>query len=268
MGDAVELAGGGHDARVGGEHAVDVAVDLAHLGAQRRRQRDRGGVGGAAAERGDVLGVLGDALEAGDDRDRPGLDRVDDAARRDVDDLGPAVGGVGDHAGLRPGERLGLVAELGDGHREQGHRDPLAGGEQHVELARRRQRRDLLGEVAQLVGRVAHRGDDHDHVVAGPLGVDDALGDPLDAGRVGHRRAAVLLHDNAHGYLSSCWWCARARSSTGRRVRRATRRCARAPESNEGSDPRPASHPPRRPGRRRGRRRRRAGRGTRSTAAR
>ena len=22
---------------------------------------------------------------------------------------------------------------------------------------------------------------------------------------VGHRRAAVLLHDNAHGYLSSCW---------------------------------------------------------------
>ena len=33
VGDAVDLAGGGHDARVGGEHAVDVGVDLAHLGA-------------------------------------------------------------------------------------------------------------------------------------------------------------------------------------------------------------------------------------------
>ena len=81
------------------------------------------------------------------------------------------------------GERLGLVAELGDRHREQGHRDPLAGGQQHVELARRRQRRHLLGEVEQLVGRVAHRRDDDDDVVARPLGVDDPLGDPLDAGR-------------------------------------------------------------------------------------
>ena len=219
MGDAVELAGGRDDARVGGEDAVDVAVDLAHLGAEGGGERDGGGVGRATTQRGDVLGVLGDALEAGDDRDRAGLDRVDDPARRDVDDLGPAVGGVGDHAGLRPGERLRLVAQLGDGHREQRHRDPLAGREQHVELTRRRQRRHLLGEVAQLVGRVAHRRDDHDHVVAGPLGVDDALGDPLDAGRVGHRRAAVLLHDNAHGYLSSCWVDpGRSRARTARRA--------------------------------------------------
>ena len=54
-------------------------------------QGHRGGVGRPAAGRGDVLGVLGDALEAGNDRDRAGVDRVDDAARRDVDDLGPAV---------------------------------------------------------------------------------------------------------------------------------------------------------------------------------
>ena len=111
--------------------------------------------------------------------------------------------GVGDHAGLRAGERLRLVAELGDRHRDQRHRDPLAGGEQHVELARRRQRRHLLGEVAQLVGGVAHRGDDDDDVVARLAGVDDPLGDPLDAGRVGDRRSAVLLHDNAHGLSSS-----------------------------------------------------------------
>ena len=38
------------------------------------------------------------------------------------------------------------------------------------------QRRDLLGEVEQLVGGVAHGGDDHDDVVAGLAGVDDAAG--------------------------------------------------------------------------------------------
>jgi hypothetical protein len=205
VGETVELACGGHDSRVGGEDAVDVAVDLAHLGAEGRGQRDGGGVGGAATQRGDVLGVLGDALEPGHDGDRARLDRVDDAPGRDVDDLGPAMGGVGDDTGLRAGEGPGVVAQLGDGHREQRHRDALAGGEEHVELTGRRQWCHLLGEVAEVVGRVAHRRDDHDHVAAGPFGVDDALGDALDAGRVGHRRAAVLLHDNAHGNQSSCW---------------------------------------------------------------
>ena len=201
-GDPVQLAGGRHDARVGGEDAVHVAVDLADLGAERGGQGDSGGVGGAAAERGDVLGVLGDALEPGHDRDRAVADRGLDPARRDVDDLGLAVRRVGDHAGLGAGERLGGVAELGDRHRDQRHRDPLAGGEQHVELARRRQRRHLLCEVAQLVGGVAHRGDHDHHVVAGPAGRDDPLGDALDAGGVRDGRAAVLLHDNAHRWPS------------------------------------------------------------------
>ena len=64
----------------------------------------------------------------------PSLDGGLDPAGRDVDDLGLAVRGVGDHAGLGAGERLRLVAELGDRHRDQRHRDPLARGEQHVEL--------------------------------------------------------------------------------------------------------------------------------------
>ena len=143
-----------------------------------------------------------DALEAGDDRDAPVVERLRDPARRDVDDPRLAVRGVGDDAGLRAGERARLVAEVGDRHREQRHRDALAGGQQHVELARGRQRGDLLGEVDQLVGGVAHRGDDDDDVVAGLPGVDDPLGDPLDALGVGHGRAAVLLHDQAHGVPS------------------------------------------------------------------
>ena len=103
-GDVVELAGGRHEPRVGGEDAVDVGVDLADLGAERGGERHRGGVGAAAAERGDLLGVLADALEAGHDRDRAVVDRLGSIRPgRDVDDLGPAVRRVGDHA--RPASR-------------------------------------------------------------------------------------------------------------------------------------------------------------------
>ena len=107
--------------------------------------------------------------------------------------------GRGDHAGLRAGVRAGLVPEVVDRHREQRHRDALARGEQHVQLAAGRQRADLVGQVEQLVGGVAHRGDDHDDVVAGLAGGDDPLGDPLDPLGVGDRGTAVLLHDQRHG---------------------------------------------------------------------
>ena len=59
----------GHDARIGGEHAGDVGVDLAHLGAERGGERDRGGVRAAPPEGGDVLRGA-DALEPGDDGHR------------------------------------------------------------------------------------------------------------------------------------------------------------------------------------------------------
>ena len=104
----------------------------------------------------------------------------------------------GHHAGLRAGVRPRLVPQVVDRHREQRHRDPLAGGEQHVELAARRQRADLVGQVEQLVGGVAHRGDHDDHVVAGLAGGDDALGHPLDPLGVGDGGTAVLLHHQCH----------------------------------------------------------------------
>ena len=64
-----ELARAGHDPRIGAEDAGDVGVDLADVGAERGGDRDRGRVGAAAAERGHVLGVARDALEAGDEHD-------------------------------------------------------------------------------------------------------------------------------------------------------------------------------------------------------
>src|SRR5690606_18880769 len=106
--DARDAAGRGHDARIGREDAVDVGVDLAHVGPERRRQRDRGGVGTTAAERGDVLGVLRDTLEARHDRDVALVDGLLDPTGRHVDDARLAVGRIGDHASLRAGERTRL----------------------------------------------------------------------------------------------------------------------------------------------------------------
>ena len=91
VGDGVELRGVRDDPRVGGEDAVDVGVDLADVGLQRGGQRDGGGVRSAAAQGGDVLGVLADALEAGDQRDVALVEGGPDPARGDVDDPGLAV---------------------------------------------------------------------------------------------------------------------------------------------------------------------------------
>ncbi len=116
--------------------------------------------------------------------------------------------------GLRTGVGPGLVSEIVNRHREQRHRDPLARGEQHVQLTTGRQWADLVSEVEQFVGRVAHRGDDHDDVVSGLAGGDDALGDPLDPLGVGNRGTAVFLYDERHGRTSNgngkCFGCTSA----------------------------------------------------------
>ena len=72
--DVRELARRRDDARVGGVDAFDVGVDLAHVGAERGGERDRGGIRPAPTRRGDVAGRR-HTLEAGDDRD-PALRRA------------------------------------------------------------------------------------------------------------------------------------------------------------------------------------------------
>jgi hypothetical protein len=67
--DHAQLACIRNDPRVGAEHARDVGVDLAHLRADGRRERDRGRVRAPAAERGDVTGAARDALKPGDEHD-------------------------------------------------------------------------------------------------------------------------------------------------------------------------------------------------------
>ena len=101
-----------------------------------------------------------------------------------------------------PGEGPCLGAQIGDRHGQQRHADALTGGQEHVELARRRHRADLLRQVEQLVSGVAHGGHHDDYLVAPALGGDDAFGDALDPLRVLHGRAAVLLNDERHAIQS------------------------------------------------------------------
>jgi hypothetical protein len=195
--DRGQLAGAGDDARVGGEDAVDVGVDLADVGVERGRHRDRGRVRAAAPERRHVR-VGGNALESRDDRDLPGRERVADAVPADLDDARAPVGGVGDDARLRAGERNRVAAEVDDRHREQRDRDLLARGEEHVLLARVRPRGDGARERDELVGRVAHRRDDDADLASGLGRLDDAARHALDALGVADGGAAVLLDDESH----------------------------------------------------------------------
>ena len=83
-----------------------------------------------------LRGVLRDALEAGDQHDLVLLERRPDAVGAHVEDPRLGVRVVGDDPRLRAGQRDRPVAEVVDRHRAQRARDPLAGGQQHVHLAR------------------------------------------------------------------------------------------------------------------------------------
>ena len=180
-GDVVELLRVRHDPGVGGVDAVDVGVDLADIGLERRGERDGGGVRPTASQGGDVLGLPVHTLEAGDEADLALVEGLADPARGDVDDAGVAVPLRGDDAGLGAGEGLRLGTEGVDRHGDQRIGDALTGGEEHVHLTPRGNRVDLVGEVEQLIGGVTHRRADDDDVIARLLGLHDALGDTSDA---------------------------------------------------------------------------------------
>jgi hypothetical protein len=178
--------------------APDVGEDLAPLGSKRRGERDRRRVAAASTERRDLLvegrcGAL--ALEAGHDRDLPVLQLGPDATGLHARDAGPAVGPVGRDAGLRPGQADRRHPDRVEGHGDERRALVLAGGQQHVELARVRVLGDGGRQPQQLVGRVAH-GRDHDHeVVAGRSLAGDAAGHALDAVGARDGRAAEFLDD-------------------------------------------------------------------------
>jgi 2-polyprenyl-6-hydroxyphenyl methylase/3-demethylubiquinone-9 3-methyltransferase len=188
-----------HRPRVGGVDPVHVGVDLARRGSEGGRERDRGRVGAAAAERGDLLGPRVHALESRHDHHPALLELGADAIRPHFHDACRAVRAVGQDAALRTGERDRLYPQVVERHGEQRHADALAGGEQHVQLAAARSRRDRGREAQQLVGGLAHRRHHHDHIHAAAPRGRHALGHGADPFRTVDRRASVLVHEHRHG---------------------------------------------------------------------
>ena len=118
VGDLVEPVRGRHHARVGGVDAIDVGIDVATLGADRGRDRDGGGIGAAAPERGDAAGLLVHALEAGDDGDLLVLvESLDQFVAVDFEDARRAMRVVGHNRQLPalPGARIDADAFQHDG---------------------------------------------------------------------------------------------------------------------------------------------------------
>ncbi len=106
---------------------------------------------------------------------------------------------VGDDARLGAGQGDRAVAEVVDRHGAQGAGDALAGGQEHVHLARVGRDGDLLGHRDQLVGGLATRRQNRHDAEAGLALLDDPLGGVLDALGVGHGGAAELHdHDLRH----------------------------------------------------------------------
>ena len=195
--DLGELARVGDEPWIGGEDTVDVGVDLADIGAERGGERDGGRVGAATAESRHLEGGR-DALEARDEHDRVGVERLVDPVRPHLEDLRGAVPGVGDDPGLRAGQRDGAVAEVDDRHRRERTGDPLPDRDEHVELAGVGRGRDGLREGEELVGGLAHRGEDADDAVAVLVCGDEPPRDRLQAVWIGDRRATELLDDEGH----------------------------------------------------------------------
>jgi hypothetical protein len=185
VGHPRQLAGVGHDVGIGGVDAVDVGVDLAHVGLETGGQGHRGEIGAAATQRGDLVHVAR-ALEAGHHGDGAGVQRGPHALGGDARDACLGVGAIGAQAGLGAGERARLEAEILQRQGQQGDRHLLAGGQQHVQFARVGRVRDLARETEQPVRRLAHGGDDDDRLVSGGA-LGHAAGDALDLLGVGDR---------------------------------------------------------------------------------
>ena len=200
--DSVQLTRILDDTRVGGVYAVNVGVDLAEIRAERRRDGNCGGVRAAAAE-GSHIAHLVDALETGNDNDAAVVQLCLEAVAGNALDACVRVVAVGLHADLPAGQGNDREAELLDSHSEQGHRDHLAGVEQHIHLASGRTLVQLGGLFDEVIGGVALSGNDDNDLVAGLSGAGYNVSDILQSLGISDRGAAELLHNKTHSCLIS-----------------------------------------------------------------
>ena len=183
--------------RIGGIDAIDVGTNLAPLGVERRCHGHGCRVASAPAK-GRHLFAIRNALIPGNDDDSPVGQFVLHAKGTHLDNSRIHVAVVGDDAGLAARETDGVASKFTYRHREQRHRDAFPGGKQHVQFASFRVRRDLPGHFKQMIGRVAHRGNDHYHLMPLIPRADDAPGHLAYFIGIGHTAAAVFLDDDRH----------------------------------------------------------------------
>ena len=207
VGDLLQLAGIGHDAGVGGVHAVHIRVDLAELCPEGRRQRHGAGIGAAPAQGGHIAHPV-HALEAGDDDDAVLVQLRLDAFGIDPLDAGVGMdaGGLDAHLPRRQGH-AGQAHGL-QRHGAQRHGNLLSGGQQHIHLPLGGVGIDLLGLGDELIRGVSLGGEDHDQVISLQILLRDDTGDIPDALRVPHGAAAEFLYDQTHSvsFFASDWF--------------------------------------------------------------
>ncbi len=184
------------------------------FGIQCRGQRNGGGIGAAATERGDFIFRI-HALVAGDHDHVAGIQFFLHAFRRHGGDacIEMRVGGV--DAALRAGQRNRLDAHFLDRHRQQRHRDAFAGRQQHVEFAAFGLRCQVGSEVEQFAGGIAHRGDHRDHIKPGLAFRNDLACHQSQPFFAGDGAAAEFLYDDPHSSLSPFFQACRANQLRG-----------------------------------------------------
>lgn len=200
IGDLAHFASALDDARVGGVDSVDIGEDLARVGFEGACESDGGGIGAAATES-DGIAELINALEACGDDDFTLIELVNDAGGIDAEDASLGMIGGGAHTDLGAGERNGGLPKFLERHGEQSDGDLFAGGEKHIHLAGVggliRLIVDALREGDQIVGGIAHSGDDDDDLIVGMFIVEDSISDVEDfiSGRDG--AAAEFLNNES-----------------------------------------------------------------------
>ena len=180
------------------EHAGDVRVDLADVGTEDGRQGHRSGVRAAAAERGD-LPLHRDALEAGHDRAPVPAAR---AWRRRSPLTSRILARVWSVSVMMPTWLpVKEAASTPRSARAMTSSDMEIRSPVLTSMSYSRGgwvRADGVGQVDQVVGRLAHGADHGDDVGALAACPGDVVGHGTDPVGVADRGAAELLHDQWH----------------------------------------------------------------------
>ena len=197
IGDFLQLARLGNDARITGIDAVHIGIDLADVRLKGNRQCNGRRVRAAAAERRHVA-VAVDALKARNQNDALFVHFLAHAVAVDLGDARGRVIGVGLHADLPAAQRHHGEAQLFDGHGHQRDGNLLAAGQKHVHLAARGVGIDLRRLVNQIVGRIALRRKHDADAVSLLIGVRDDFCHTEDPLRVGNGASAEFLYNQCH----------------------------------------------------------------------